>query len=219
MPASKSYHTKNSTRNNYDRLSRWYDHLSFHTEQNLARNAIAKLDLRQEDIVLEIGCGTGTNLLQMATSVFSPGTIFGLDLSEGMLTQAMKKLRASSSKPGIQLIQGDSEFLPFLRECMHVVIMSFSLELYDDITIQSILAECWRILRPGGKICVVGLSLKPGRTISVKVYEWFHKHFPSRVDCRPILIEKAISSAGFHLVNAELLSLCGLPVEIITACR
>jgi hypothetical protein len=52
---------------------------------------------------------------------------------------------------------------------------------------------------------------------AVKIYEWFHTHMPSIVDCHPLYVRKIIEAAGFNPVKASEKAMWGLPVEIITA--
>jgi demethylmenaquinone methyltransferase/2-methoxy-6-polyprenyl-1,4-benzoquinol methylase len=56
---------------------------------------------------------------------------------------------------------------------------------------------------------------KPG--LMLKLYEWAHDRFPRYVDCRPIYAQAAVQQAGFHLVDASVKSVWGLPVEIVLA--
>jgi demethylmenaquinone methyltransferase/2-methoxy-6-polyprenyl-1,4-benzoquinol methylase len=49
----------------------------------------------------------------------------------------------------------------------------------------------------------------------MKTYVWSHKKFPNFVDCRPIFARKAVEDAGFEVTNHEIMSMWGLPVEII----
>jgi hypothetical protein len=50
-----------------------------------------------------------------------------------------------------------------------------------------------------------------------RLYEWFHEHSPSYVDCRPIDAVGMIQVAGFKLENRQVRSMWGLPVELVVA--
>ena len=98
------------------------------------------------------------------------------------------------------------------------IFMSFALELFDTPEIPKVLAECKRVLRPGGRIVVVGVSKEGGMGIVLKIYEWSHRHFPNLVDCRPIFVRREMETAGFRIVSAEQKSMW-VPVELVLAVK
>jgi len=212
-------HPNNLAKTNYDRMSRWYDLITLNSEARLANIAILQLNLQPGETLLEIGCGTGTNLIKIANSTVPSGKIIGLDISTGMLSCAREKVNRASSKNTIHLIQGDAENLPIPSGKIDAILLSFTLELFDVAGIAAVMAECQRVLAPQGRICVVGLSRKFGNTLPVRLYDWFHSRFPAWIDCQPIFIEKILSAAGFHIVTTASFTLFGLPVEIVTANR
>ncbi len=95
--------------------------------------------------------------------------------------------------------------------------MSFVLELFDTPEIPLVLAECRRVLKPGGRICVVAMSRDKRENIPLRIYEWFHQHIPNYVDCRPIHVMKALQESGFEISEIEHRQMWGLPVEICLA--
>ena len=106
--------------------------------------------------------------------------------------------------------------LPFRAEFFDAIFMSFMLELFDTPEIPTVLREARRVLRPGGRICVVAMSRK-GDSALLRLYEWLHRTFPAYVDCRPIFVQDAIEDAGFQVVDTTTVFLWGLPGEIVAA--
>ena len=94
--------------------------------------------------------------------------------------------------------------------------MSFTLELFDTPEIPRVLAECKRVLRPGGRLAVVAISKEGKQGFLIRAFEWTHRHFPNLMDCRPIYVRRAIEEADFVIRNATIDHMW-VPVEIVLA--
>jgi ubiquinone/menaquinone biosynthesis C-methylase UbiE len=97
--------------------------------------------------------------------------------------------------------------------------MSFTLELFVTPEIPSVLKECQRILRAGGRLGVVAMSQSSHPGIGSRLYQWTHTHFPKIVDCKPIPAGETIENSGFRLVSCVKMQMWGLPVEAILAIK
>jgi ubiquinone/menaquinone biosynthesis C-methylase UbiE len=201
----------------YDRLSRWYDWLSASSEQPLAELGLKKLNASAGESVLEIGFGTGHALLALASVVGDVGRVVGIDLSRGMFRVASEKIAHASLSRRISLGQGDAAALPFDTDSFDAIFTSFTLELFDTPEIATVLAECRRVLKPGGRIGVVAMVRDAHENIPVRIYEWFHQYMPAYVDCRPIYVQSALTLAGFEIQDVTRKWMWGLPVEICLA--
>jgi demethylmenaquinone methyltransferase/2-methoxy-6-polyprenyl-1,4-benzoquinol methylase len=118
----------------------------------------------------------------------------------------------------VELTCGDAERLPYPDQSLDGVFMSFTLELFDTPEIPSVLAECRRVLAPGGRIAVVAVSKNGKADLVVKAFEWTHRHFPNLMDCRPIYVQAALEAAGFTIERAETRHMW-VPVEIVLGRR
>ena len=96
--------------------------------------------------------------------------------------------------------------------------MSFTLDLFDTPEIPKVLNECKRVLRPGGRIVVVGMSKEGEHEPLVGAFEWAHKHFPNFIDCRPIYVRQVLENAGFQIQKA-LMKHMWIPVEVILGAK
>jgi SAM-dependent methyltransferase len=72
--------------------------------------ALARLALQAGEHVLDIGCGCGETLIQIARLVGQHGSVTGADLSAPMLARARERA------PSATLIEGDASILPFARK-------------------------------------------------------------------------------------------------------
>jgi ubiquinone/menaquinone biosynthesis C-methylase UbiE len=218
---SRVWRSKAQARSAYDRLSRWYDLLAGWAERPARETGLGLLAARPGETVLEIGSGTGTSLVKLAEAVGAGGRVCGLDLSEGMLRVARRRLGRAGLSGRVDLRCGDaSAGLPYPASTFDAVFLSFTLELFDTPEIPIVLGECRRVLRDGGRLVVVAMSKDAGSPLArlaVRLYEWAHDRFPAAADCRPIFPARAVSEAGFEVRRQRALSMWGLPVEIVEA--
>jgi demethylmenaquinone methyltransferase/2-methoxy-6-polyprenyl-1,4-benzoquinol methylase len=209
---------KEETRAFYNRLGKAYDLLADRSEQPIRRLALVKLNALPGEKVLEIGFGTGHCVVALAQRVGARGKVYGIDLSDEMLKIGRAKLQREGLAQRALLIRGDAVNLPYPASLLDAIFMSFTLELFDTPEIPKVLSECRRVLRPGGRIVVAGLSKEGENGALTRLYEWTHQHFPNLVDCRPIFIRRALESAGFRIENVEH-KMMWLPVEIVLAIK
>jgi arsenite methyltransferase len=100
-------------------------------------------------VVLDLGCGAGTDLLIAAQMTGPQGRAIGVDMTAGMLERA----RASAVALGldnVELRTGLIEALPLEDECVDVVISNGVIDLVPDKEI--VFDEIDRVLRPGGRL-------------------------------------------------------------------
>jgi demethylmenaquinone methyltransferase/2-methoxy-6-polyprenyl-1,4-benzoquinol methylase len=212
------FQSKAETKAFYDKISHVYDLLAEHSEGPMRRAGLEKLDARPGEKALEIGFGTGHCLVSLAQSVGPTGKVYGLDLSERMLTVARDNLHKAGMAERVELSCGDALKLAYPSDTIDAIFMSFTLELFDTPEIPLMLAECKRVLRPGGRMMVVAVSKDGENGIILELYEWSHRHFPNLVDCRPIFVRRSLEAAGFRIESAEKKSMW-VPVEIVLAVK
>jgi ubiquinone/menaquinone biosynthesis C-methylase UbiE len=217
-PVLRVFQTKDQTRAFYNKISRVYDLLSERSEAPMRKAGMELLSPRAGESILEIGFGTGHSLAALARAVGRKGKVFGIDLSEKMLKLARENLAKRNLRERVRLYRGDAAQLPYADASMDGVFMSFALELFDTAEIPEVLGECKRVLRPGGRVVVVGMSKEAKHNPLLGVFEWTHEHFPNFLDCRPIYVREALETAGFKIQKA-LKKRMWIPVEIIRGAK
>ncbi|MEK8015815.1 MAG: class I SAM-dependent methyltransferase [Candidatus Parabeggiatoa sp.] len=135
--------------NYYRKVAEVYD-LNRHFFLFGRKRLIEKLSSQYSDLprILEIGCGTGTILLELSRN-YPNSEIVGLDLSENMLTVARQK---TADIPNITLIQGKFD-ADFIDKPFDLVVFSYALSVFPDL--ESTLALTQKQLAPGGMIAMV----------------------------------------------------------------
>jgi arsenite methyltransferase len=112
-------------------------------------NPLAVADLRQGERVLDLGSGGGIDVLLSARRVGPSGFVYGVDMTEEMLTLA----RANAARAGaanVEFLQGQIEAVPLPDAAVDVVISNCVINLSTDKP--AVLAEMFRLLVPGGRV-------------------------------------------------------------------
>ncbi len=110
------------------------------------------LDYRQGERVLEAGFGTGELLVAAKGQGIS---IIGLEPSTTMQKIAMAKLAKSGLR--VPLASGTIEHMPFMDAVFDCVLITFPAEFILEAETW---IELWRVLRPGGRVVVVGIVVE-----------------------------------------------------------
>lgn len=204
--------SREQTRQNYDRMSCWYD-LFAGSEKKFTEIGLQILGVKKGECILEIGFGTGTSLLEIAQQAGSSGLVTGVELSPGMIEVARKRKQAKGQERSAQMIRGDGALLPFVRNAFDAVFLSFTLELFCEAEIPVVLQECRRVLKSNGRLGVVSLAKQD--VLACRLYEWGHKRWPVVLDCRPIELRNSLETEGFRIQAAKVQTMWGLPVDIV----
>ncbi len=208
-----------SVQANYDRLSRWYDLLTGPFEGRYRRAGLRALGVQPGEAALEIGFGTGHGLLALAEAAGEGGRVCGVDLSSGMCRAARRRLGRARLDGSAMLTRADALRLPFAGSSFDAILMSFTLELFEDAEIPLVLQECRRVLRPGGRLGVVAMARAARPGLMSRLYLWLHERLPSYVDCRPIDAGLSLAEAGLSVRVTAALTMGGLRVSVVVACK
>lgn len=110
-----------------------------------------RMALTPGQAVLEVGCGPGTDVLDLANVVGPAGRLAGLDASEAMIAEARR--RASERGVPVTFKVGDVQALPFPDATFDVCRAARLLEHLPDAGLA--LAEMIRVTRKGGRVVVL----------------------------------------------------------------
>ena len=110
---------------------------------------LERVPLVRGQTILDIGCGTGFLAIELAQRSGLDSTVIGVD----PWTAAMARLRHKLTYLGItnvQLIETAAENLPLEDGSVDTAVSNLGINNFDDPT--SALAECYRVLKPGGRL-------------------------------------------------------------------
>jgi ubiquinone/menaquinone biosynthesis C-methylase UbiE len=114
-------------------------------------NPVAVAALEPGEIVLDLGSGGGIDVLLSARRVGPGGKAYGLDASPDMISLARANAAAAGAV-NVEFLLGSIEDIPLPDGHVDVVISNCVINLSADKP--RVLAEAFRVLRPGGRLCV-----------------------------------------------------------------
>ena len=130
------------------------------------RLAVKRLKPIRPANILDVATGTGDFAIQLNESL-RPQHITGIDLSQGMLDEARRKIVEKGLENTISFEQGDCMALPMGDETFDAVTVAFGVRNFEHL--QQGYQEMARVLKPGGMLCVLELSTPTNRLI-----RWFY---------------------------------------------
>jgi arsenite methyltransferase len=114
-------------------------------------NPTAVAELREGEVVLDLGSGGGIDVLLSAKRVGPTGTAYGLDMTDEMLALARRNA-AEAGATNVHFLKGEIEAIPLAAETVDVVISNCVVNLSTDKP--AVLREVFRVLTPGGRVGV-----------------------------------------------------------------
>ncbi|AKB18910.1 MULTISPECIES: methyltransferase domain-containing protein [unclassified Methanosarcina] len=158
---------------------------------------VSILGLAPEDTVLDLCCGQGRHVLELARRGFS--NVEGYDRSQYLIRKA--RTRAQKENLQVRFREGDARKLPYPSDTFSVVIILGNSFGYFDSTLhdRKVLEEVFRVLKPGGRVfidAVDGDYMK--KNFQPRSWEWLDRKY---FVCR----ERALSSDGDRLICREVI--------------
>jgi len=127
--------------------------MAFGTGSRYRRRALQRAGLACGMSVIDVGVGTGLVAREAALLVADASRVTGVDPSPGMVAQA-------KVPDGVRLIAGRAEAIPLPSASADFVSMGYALRHISDLSVA--FAEFWRVLRPGGRICLLEITRPAG---------------------------------------------------------
>jgi SAM-dependent methyltransferase len=112
-------------------------------------NPTVVADLREGEVVLDLGSGGGIDVILSAKRVGPSGIAYGLDMTDEMLALARQNARAAAV-PNVHFLKGVIEAIPLPAESVDVVISNCVINLSVDKP--AVLTEIARVLKQGGRV-------------------------------------------------------------------
>jgi SAM-dependent methyltransferase len=163
-------------------------------------NPTALAELTPGEVVLDLGSGGGIDVLLSARRVGSTGKVYGLDMTDEMLALARDNQK-KSGLTNVEFLKGEIERIPLPDSSVDVIISNCVINLSADK--DRVLAEAFRVLRPGGRFAVSDVVVRGG-----EVPEPVRRSMELWVGCVAGALEEGVyreklAGAGFSEIDLE----------------
>jgi ubiquinone/menaquinone biosynthesis C-methylase UbiE len=169
--------------------------------------------LEPGEVVLDVGCGTGTLAIAAKSQVGTDGTVHGVDASPEMITRARKKAKKAGVE--INFKNGLAEKLPFPDAQFDIVLTTVMLHHLPGKARQQCVREIRRVLKPGGRVFAVefGGAAREERSFLGR----FHRH--GHVNPQELIA--LLGEAGLSVVESGAVGISSLQFVLAAApcCR
>jgi ubiquinone/menaquinone biosynthesis C-methylase UbiE len=203
---------KGQVRDIYRKIAPTYDVWAWLTESKARDRCLELAAIQDGEDVLEVAVGTGLafeRILQTNPS----GRNEGIDLTESMLTRAKKKA-ARSGLNNYRLRLGDAYALDYPNDSFDVLINNYMFDLLPQKDFPALLAEFKRVLRPGGRLVIVGMT--EGERWFNGLWERIYRINPALLGgCRGVSLLPYLEAGGYEQTTREYLSQATFPSEIV----
>lgn len=125
------------------------------------------LDIKSDDIILDVGCGGGININRMAKNAKK---VYGVDYSIDSVKVSREVNRQEIYDGKVEVVQGDVQSLPFEDETFDIVTAFETVYFWPNI--EKCFGEVKRVLKPGG-IFLIGTESNGSDNIAMKISEKF----------------------------------------------
>ena len=158
----------------FDNISAKYDFLnhflSLGIDKLWRKKAVKLLKPLQPKRIIDLATGTGD--FAIAALKLNPSEVIGVDISNGMLEKGRIKMKNKKVDHIVQMVNGDSENLPFEDDYFDALTVGFGVRNYENL--EKGLAEMLRVIRPGGMAVILEFS-KPKKFPIKQLFNFYSK--------------------------------------------
>ena len=198
----------------YDKIAPIYDIWGNMTEAHARKRALELAEIKDGKNILEVAVGTGLAFYEIVKR--NPnGTNTGVDLSQGMLEKAKKRLdRLPQSNYSLSV--GTAFQLEIPDDSIDTLMNNYMFDLITYSDMDRVLAEFKRVLKKEGKLVLVNMT--EGESFGSRLYDLLYKFSPKMMGgCRGIKLSDKLRKNGFRVASRKYIQQMLFPSEVILA--
>ena len=161
----------------FDNIAPTYDTLNHVLSMNVdklwRRHALKEIVDGTPQRILDVACGTGDSTISIAKAAGEGSEVTGVDISEGMMALVQGKAEKAGVAGRIGLAVADGEALPYADGTFDRVTCAFGIRNFEHK--EQGLSEFRRVLKPGGKVVILELSVPQNRVV-LWAYDLYFTH-------------------------------------------
>ena len=204
------------TKKSYKNVVWFYDAWSWLTESKAAKQVLKYAEIKDNENILEVACGTGV-VFEKIVNLNPNGKNIGVDVSPDMLKKAKKRLQNAKSSH-FDLKEGDVFNLEVRDGSFDLIVNNFMVDLMPVESFDKIAGEFYRVLKPNGRVVISTFSF--GKKSVNKFWWWVAKNMPGVLTgCRPVSFKENLIKAGFTIEQRIEISQNTFPAEVIKATK
>ena len=183
--------------------------LTLGRERTLRERLLDLARLERDEVVLDVGCGTGTLAIGAKRRVGPGGSVHGIDPSPAMIARAVRK--ATKADVDVAFRTAVAEALPYSDAQFDVVLSTLMLHHLPRKARQECAREMRRVLRPGGRVLAVDFGARPHGKKSLI------GHFHRRGGLTLVDVIAVLTDAGLSVVESGPVGTRNLHFALATA--
>jgi SAM-dependent methyltransferase len=155
-------------------------------------NPLAFSEVKEGDVVLNLGSGAGIDVLLASQKVGPSGRVIGLDMTPEMIEKAQQNAREANVS-NVEFRLGEMEHMPIEDSSVDWIISNCVITLSPEK--ETVFREAFRVLKPGGRVLISDICLNDiDASVRDQLFQW-SDCVGSAVDEETYL--KSIKRAGF----------------------
>lgn len=160
--------------------------------------------------ILDVCVGTAASSILVATH-HNQNRIFGIDISDDMLSVARRKI-SQKKLTNLEVTKMSADALQFADNSFDWVMVSFALHEFEQELRERVFQEISRVLKPGGRFCVIDFSQQENATNRIFMKIWAIIEPPCFADFLAMDWRKQLASYGLCLESEKAYSFSKLYV-------